>query len=115
MPSEMSHFLPISPSFPRSSELESDFNGDSSNSEVGEGETSLLELPACPSPPRRWASLSRSPVVPEESHKASKVADGKRYPCLGECQWPLPGAEVSVEGEVLNWRQLSAIWLGFTS
>uniref|UniRef100_A0A8C3GP73 F-actin monooxygenase n=1 Tax=Cairina moschata TaxID=8855 RepID=A0A8C3GP73_CAIMO len=58
-----------------SSELESDFNGDSSNSEVGEGETSLLELPACPSPPRRWASLSRSPVVPEESHKASKVAD----------------------------------------
>uniref|UniRef100_U3J9K7 BMERB domain-containing protein n=1 Tax=Anas platyrhynchos platyrhynchos TaxID=8840 RepID=U3J9K7_ANAPP len=26
-------------------------------------------------PPRRWASLSRSPVVPEESHKASKVAD----------------------------------------
>nr|XP_047926057.1 F-actin-monooxygenase MICAL2 isoform X9 [Anser cygnoides] len=58
-----------------SSELESDFNGDSSNSEVGEGETSLLELPACPSPPRRWASLSRSPVVPEESHKTSKVAD----------------------------------------
>ncbi|XP_038036533.1 F-actin-monooxygenase MICAL2 isoform X15 [Anas platyrhynchos] len=58
-----------------SSELESEFNGDSSNSEVGEGETSLLELPACPSPPRRWASLSRSPVVPEESHKASKVAD----------------------------------------
>ncbi|XP_040415259.1 F-actin-monooxygenase MICAL2 isoform X2 [Cygnus olor] len=58
-----------------SSELESDFNGDSSNSEVGEGETSLLERPACPSPPRWWASLSRSPVVPEESHKTSKVAD----------------------------------------
>ncbi|XP_035183369.1 F-actin-monooxygenase MICAL2 isoform X3 [Oxyura jamaicensis] len=58
-----------------SSELESDFNGDSANSEVGEGETSLLEVPACPSTPRRWASLARSPAVPEENHKTSKVAD----------------------------------------
>ncbi|KAM6204641.1 F-actin-monooxygenase MICAL2 isoform 3-T3 [Sarcoramphus papa] len=58
-----------------SSELESDFNGDSSNSEVSEGRTSLLEPPACLSPVRRWASLARSPVAPEESPKTSKVAD----------------------------------------
>ncbi|KAM6394376.1 F-actin-monooxygenase MICAL2 isoform 15-T46 [Pluvialis apricaria] len=58
-----------------SSELESDFNGDSSNSEVSEGRTSLLEPPACPSPVQRCASLTRSPVVPEESPKTSKVAD----------------------------------------
>ncbi|KAM6322110.1 F-actin-monooxygenase MICAL2 isoform 2-T2 [Podargus strigoides] len=58
-----------------SSELESDFNGDSSNSEVSEGQTSLLELPARPSPVRRLASLARSPVVREESPKTSKVAD----------------------------------------
>ncbi|XP_075611302.1 F-actin-monooxygenase MICAL2 isoform X3 [Balearica regulorum gibbericeps] len=58
-----------------SSELESDFNGDSSNSEVSEGRTSLLEPPVCPSPIQRWASLTRSPVVPEESPKTSRVAD----------------------------------------
>uniref|UniRef100_A0A8C8AZY7 F-actin monooxygenase n=1 Tax=Otus sunia TaxID=257818 RepID=A0A8C8AZY7_9STRI len=58
-----------------SSELEFDFNGNSSNSEVGEGQTSLLEPPACPSPVRRWASLARSPVAPEESPKTYKVAD----------------------------------------
>ncbi|XP_075568464.1 F-actin-monooxygenase MICAL2 isoform X1 [Pelecanus crispus] len=58
-----------------SSELESDFNGDSSNSEVSEGQTSLPEPPACPSPVRRWASLTRSPVAPEEGPKTSKVAD----------------------------------------
>ncbi|XP_064308803.1 F-actin-monooxygenase MICAL2 isoform X2 [Phalacrocorax carbo] len=58
-----------------SSELESDFNGESSNSEISEGQTSLLEPHACPSPIRRWASLARSPVVPEESPKISKVAD----------------------------------------
>ncbi|XP_021256645.1 F-actin-methionine sulfoxide oxidase MICAL2 isoform X1 [Numida meleagris] len=58
-----------------SSEGESDFNGNSSSSEVGEGRTSLLESPACPSPPRRWTLLARSPVVPEESHRASKVVD----------------------------------------
>ncbi|XP_065539146.1 F-actin-monooxygenase MICAL2 isoform X1 [Lathamus discolor] len=58
-----------------SSELESDFNGDSSNSEVSEGQTSLLELPTCPSPVQRWASLTRSPVALEESPKTSKVAD----------------------------------------
>ncbi|XP_050192667.1 F-actin-monooxygenase MICAL2-like [Myiozetetes cayanensis] len=58
-----------------SSELESDFNGDSSNSEVSEGQTTLLEPPACSSPIQRWASLISSPVVPEESSKTSKVAD----------------------------------------
>ncbi|KAM4667182.1 F-actin-monooxygenase MICAL2 isoform 3-T3 [Amazona ochrocephala] len=58
-----------------SSELEPDFNGDSSNSEVSEGQTSLLELPTCPSPVQRWPSLARSPVALEESPKASKVSD----------------------------------------
>ncbi|KAM6115177.1 F-actin-monooxygenase MICAL2 isoform 2-T2 [Pterocles gutturalis] len=58
-----------------SSELESDFNCDSSNSEVSEGQTSLLEHPACPSPVQRWASHARSPVAPEENPKTSKVAD----------------------------------------
>ncbi|KAM7110205.1 F-actin-monooxygenase MICAL2 isoform 12-T15 [Ciconia maguari] len=58
-----------------SSDLESDFNGNSSNSEVSEGRTLLLEPPACPSPVRRWASLTRSPVALEESPKISKVAD----------------------------------------
>ncbi|XP_053924092.1 F-actin-monooxygenase MICAL2 [Cuculus canorus] len=58
-----------------SSEMESDSNGDSSNSEVDEGWTSLLEPPACPSPIRRWPFLARSPAVPEESPKTSKVAD----------------------------------------
>ncbi|XP_039924061.1 F-actin-monooxygenase MICAL2 isoform X2 [Hirundo rustica] len=58
-----------------SSELESDFNGDSSNSEVSEGQTWLLEPRACSSPIQRWASLIRSPAVPEESSKTSKVAD----------------------------------------
>ncbi|XP_071664994.1 F-actin-monooxygenase MICAL2 isoform X9 [Patagioenas fasciata] len=57
-----------------SSDLESDFNGDS-NSEVSEGQTSLLEPPSCLRPIRRWTSLARSPVVPEESPKTSKVAD----------------------------------------
>ncbi|XP_054246726.1 F-actin-monooxygenase MICAL2 [Indicator indicator] len=57
-----------------SSELESDFNGDS-NSEVSEGWTSLPEPSACLSPFQRWASLTRSPVVPEEGPKTSKVAD----------------------------------------
>lgn len=70
----MSHVLSISPFFPPSpsSELESDFNGDSSNSEVGEGRPSLLEPPACPAP----AALQESP-------KASKVADGEQRPELG--------------------------------
>nr|XP_021383283.1 MICAL C-terminal-like protein [Lonchura striata domestica] len=58
-----------------SSDLESDFNGDSSNSEVSEGQTSLPEPPACSSPIQRWASLTRNPVVPQESSKTSKVAD----------------------------------------
>ncbi|KAM9555943.1 F-actin-monooxygenase MICAL2 isoform 2-T2 [Guaruba guarouba] len=58
-----------------SSEMEPDFSGDSSNSEVSEGQTSLLELPTRPSPVQRWASLARSPVALEESPKASKVAD----------------------------------------
>ncbi|XP_052666427.1 F-actin-monooxygenase MICAL2 isoform X7 [Harpia harpyja] len=58
-----------------SSELESDCNSDLSNSEVSEGQTLLLEPHACTSPVRRWASLARSPVVPEESPKTSKAAD----------------------------------------
>ncbi|XP_037993056.1 F-actin-monooxygenase MICAL2 isoform X2 [Motacilla alba alba] len=58
-----------------SSELESDVTGDSSSSEVGEGQPSLPAPPACSSPIHRWASLIRSPVVPEESSKTSKVAD----------------------------------------
>ncbi|KAM6069543.1 F-actin-monooxygenase MICAL2 isoform 2-T2 [Theristicus caerulescens] len=58
-----------------SSELESDFNDDSSNSEVSEGRTLLLQPPACPSPVRRWTSVTRSLVAPEESPKTSKVAD----------------------------------------
>jgi len=67
-----------------SSEGESDFNGNSSSSEVGEGQTSLLEPPTCPSPPRRWTLLARSPMAPEESHRASKVMDGKWHlPHLG--------------------------------
>ncbi|XP_009074354.1 PREDICTED: protein-methionine sulfoxide oxidase MICAL2 [Acanthisitta chloris] len=60
-----------------SSELESDFNGDSLHSEVSEG---LVEPPACSSPIQRWASLIRSPVASEESSKTSKVADG--FPLL---------------------------------
>ncbi|XP_071618380.1 F-actin-monooxygenase MICAL2 isoform X7 [Heliangelus exortis] len=58
-----------------SSEVESDFNGDSSDSEVSEDQTLLLEPPACPKPIQRQASLSSSPVVLEESPKTSKVAD----------------------------------------
>ncbi|XP_063253983.1 F-actin-monooxygenase MICAL2 isoform X2 [Prinia subflava] len=58
-----------------SSELDSDFNGDSSNSEVSEGQSWLPEPPTCSSPIQRWASLIRSPAVPEESSKTSKVAD----------------------------------------
>ncbi|XP_074006034.1 F-actin-monooxygenase MICAL2 [Numenius arquata] len=58
-----------------SSDLESDFNGESSNSEVSEGQTSLLEPPTCPSPVQRRASLTRSLVEPEESPRTSKVAD----------------------------------------
>ncbi|XP_009984725.1 PREDICTED: MICAL C-terminal-like protein [Tauraco erythrolophus] len=77
-----------------SSELESDFNGDSSNSEVSEGQNSLLEPPACPGPIRRWTSLARSPVVPEESPKTSKVADG--FPLLSSKK---PG---------LHWKDSSA-------
>ncbi|XP_064019832.1 F-actin-monooxygenase MICAL2 isoform X3 [Pogoniulus pusillus] len=57
-----------------SSELESDFNGDS-NSEMSEGWTSLPESTASLSPYQRWASLTRSPAVPEESPRTSKVAD----------------------------------------
>lgn len=77
--------LPSCP-FPCSSELESDFNGDSLTSEVSEGQSWLLEPPACSSPIQRWASLIRSPTVPEESPKTSKVADGKQYPDLGLLQ-----------------------------
>jgi len=94
----MSHFLSTSPFLPCSSELEYDFNGDSSNSEVSEGRTTLLELPASPSPVRRWASLARSPVAPEESPKTSKVADGKQRPALGMLQQPLLRAEARAGG-----------------
>ncbi|XP_030307393.1 F-actin-monooxygenase MICAL2 [Calypte anna] len=58
-----------------SSEVESDFNGDSSDSEVSEDQILLLEPPACPKPIQRQASLSSSPVVLEEKPKTSKVAD----------------------------------------
>uniref|UniRef100_A0A8C2SPA2 BMERB domain-containing protein n=1 Tax=Coturnix japonica TaxID=93934 RepID=A0A8C2SPA2_COTJA len=58
-----------------SSEGESDFDGNSSSSDVGERQTPLLEPPACPNPPRRWTLLARSPVAPEESHRTSKVID----------------------------------------
>ncbi|KAM9373029.1 LOW QUALITY PROTEIN: F-actin-monooxygenase MICAL2 [Phaethornis superciliosus] len=58
-----------------SSELESGCNADSSDSEVSEEQTLLLEPPACPKPIQRQASLPSSPVVLEESPKTSKVAD----------------------------------------
>ncbi|KAJ7416786.1 protein-methionine sulfoxide oxidase mical2 isoform x7 [Willisornis vidua] len=77
-----------------SSDLESDFNGDSSNSEVSEGQTTLLDPPTCSSPIQRWTSLIRSPVVPEESSKTSKVADG--FPLLSSKK---PG---------LQWKNSSA-------
>ncbi|XP_009863841.1 PREDICTED: MICAL C-terminal-like protein [Apaloderma vittatum] len=77
-----------------SSDLESDLNGDSSNSEVSEGQTSLLEPPACLSPVQRWPSFNRSPVAPEESPKTSKVADG--FPLLSSKK---PG---------LHWKESSA-------
>ncbi|XP_010287311.1 PREDICTED: MICAL C-terminal-like protein [Phaethon lepturus] len=62
------------------SELESDFNANSMNSEVSKGQTSLPEPSTCPSPVRRWASLAKSTVMPEENPKTSKVADG--FPLL---------------------------------
>lgn len=68
--------------FACSSELESDVTGDSWNSEVGEGQSWLPEPPACSSPIHRWASLIRSPVLPEDSPRTSKVADGKHCPDL---------------------------------
>lgn len=37
-------------------------------------------------------------MVPEESPKTSKVADGKQCPSLGMLQQPLPRAEVRVGG-----------------
>lgn len=80
--SDLFHFLYMLPSFPHSSDLESDFNGDS-NSEMSEGWTSLPEPSASLSPYQRWATLTRSPAVPEESPKTSKVADGKQHPTLG--------------------------------
>uniref|UniRef100_A0A8C3U1I7 F-actin monooxygenase n=1 Tax=Catharus ustulatus TaxID=91951 RepID=A0A8C3U1I7_CATUS len=58
-----------------SSELESDPNGDSSSSEVGEGQSWLPEPSSCSSPIQRWALLARSPVLPEDSPTTSKVAD----------------------------------------
>ncbi|XP_009287180.1 PREDICTED: MICAL C-terminal-like protein [Aptenodytes forsteri] len=76
------------------SEVESDFYGDSSNAEVSEGQTLLLEPPTCRSPIRRWASLARSSVAPEESPKTSKVADG--FPLLSSKK---PG---------LHWKDSSA-------
>ncbi|XP_064571793.1 F-actin-monooxygenase MICAL2 isoform X4 [Zonotrichia leucophrys gambelii] len=59
-----------------SSELELDVPGGSSSSEVGEAHPSVpASPPACSSPIPRWASLIRSPTVPQESSKTSKVAD----------------------------------------
>lgn len=94
----MSHFLSILPFFPCSSEVESDFYGDSLNAEVSEGQTLLLEPPTCWSPIRRWASLARSSAAPEESPKTSKVADGKQCPNPGMLQQTLLRTEVRVGG-----------------
>ncbi|XP_057237973.1 F-actin-monooxygenase MICAL2 isoform X7 [Malurus melanocephalus] len=58
-----------------SSELESDVQGDSWHWEVSEGQTPLPEPPARSSPIPRWAALSRSPGLPEDSSRTSKVAD----------------------------------------
>uniref|UniRef100_A0A8C5JKN0 F-actin monooxygenase n=1 Tax=Junco hyemalis TaxID=40217 RepID=A0A8C5JKN0_JUNHY len=59
-----------------SSELELDVPRGSSSSEVGEAHPSVPASPsACSSPIPRWASLIRSPTVPQESSKTSKVAD----------------------------------------
>lgn len=93
-------FFPLLPS----SEGESDFNGNSSSSEVSEGQTSLLEPPACPSPPRRWTLLARSPMAPEESHRASKVIDGK---------WHLPHLGSWNQGwRERLWRRSCCQWCG---
>ncbi|KYO22010.1 hypothetical protein Y1Q_0000643 [Alligator mississippiensis] len=57
-----------------SSEPESDFYGDSSNSEVSEGKISLPEAISSRNP-RKYASSTRSSEEEEEYHEKSKVAD----------------------------------------
>ncbi|XP_025063975.1 F-actin-monooxygenase MICAL2 isoform X19 [Alligator sinensis] len=57
-----------------SSEPESDFYGDSSNSEVSEGKISLPEAISSTNP-RKYASSTRSSEEEEEYHEKSKVAD----------------------------------------
>ncbi|XP_019375114.1 PREDICTED: protein-methionine sulfoxide oxidase MICAL2 isoform X4 [Gavialis gangeticus] len=57
-----------------SSEPESDFYGDSSNSEVSEGKISLPEAISSTNP-RKYVSSTRSSDEEEEYHEKSKVAD----------------------------------------
>ncbi|KAM7164248.1 F-actin-monooxygenase MICAL2 [Macrochelys suwanniensis] len=58
-----------------SSELESDFYGDSSNSEISEGQISLPEPVSYTNPIREHASLTTSSVKEEECCEKSKAAD----------------------------------------
>ncbi|XP_043406171.1 F-actin-monooxygenase MICAL2 isoform X1 [Chelonia mydas] len=58
-----------------SSELESDFYGDSSNSEISEGQISLPEPVSYTNPIREHALLTTSSVKEEECREKSKAAD----------------------------------------
>ncbi|XP_044870306.1 F-actin-monooxygenase MICAL2 [Mauremys mutica] len=58
-----------------SSELESDFYGDSSNSEISEGQISLPEPVSYTNPIRERASLTTTSVKKEECREKSKAAD----------------------------------------
>ncbi|XP_077674544.1 F-actin-monooxygenase MICAL2 isoform X2 [Eretmochelys imbricata] len=58
-----------------SSELESDFYGDSSNSEISEGQISLPEPVSYINPIREHALLTTSSVKEEECREKSKAAD----------------------------------------
>ncbi|XP_043372656.1 F-actin-monooxygenase MICAL2 isoform X3 [Dermochelys coriacea] len=58
-----------------SSELESDFYGDSSNSEISEGQISLPEPVSYTNPIKDHASLTTSSVKEEECCEKSKAAD----------------------------------------
>ncbi|TFK00171.1 protein scribble-like protein [Platysternon megacephalum] len=58
-----------------SSELESDFYGDSLNADISEGQISLPEPVSYTDPIREHASLTTSSVKEEECHEKSKAAD----------------------------------------
>ncbi|XP_074921282.1 F-actin-monooxygenase MICAL2 isoform X4 [Chelonoidis abingdonii] len=60
-----------------SSELESDFYGDSSNSEISEGQISLPEPVSCTNPIRERTLLTTTSVKEEECREESKAANGK--------------------------------------